>query len=247
MFANETLNSTISRRHEDRSTQISKLKSDCVVSSFPREILFNASCGAFSDASCERSTNPLIDASVDTFATRCKSRSIFATKFKASPGTSVCESSNVESIEYVKPAVCDSSFDRTCMNQSDETCSSESKILSQNRLNPVVNHVSNPVSINVSANHVEVEFKSNIHRFLTDSGATHHMSGNRDLFSKILWNKSSSLKCANGSASGKCYVGRFIPNSFGLRTGIYHPALKVSIIGVEKNAQKGGKYVHAKD
>ena len=104
------MNSTINRRQnamKDRLTHISKLKFDCAVSSFPREILFNASCDAFSDASCERSINPLIDASADTFATRCKNRSIFATKFKASPGTSVCESSNVESIEYVKPAACD--------------------------------------------------------------------------------------------------------------------------------------------
>ena len=80
--------------------------------------------------------------------------------------------------------------------------------------------------------------------WITDSGATCHMSPNRDWFSHIS-TEIVRLRVAHGVASSPDYVGTLKPNLFGARRALWHPDLKMSLFSVSQNAKNGGSYFHS--
>ena len=78
---------------------------------------------------------------------------------------------------------------------------------------------------------------------IVDSGASHHMSGDRDQFQSIS-EQGIVLRVADRTLPTKALFGKFKPNSAGLGAGLYHPDLKHLLVSVRGSIREEGKEFH---
>ena len=57
---------------------------------------------------------------------------------------------------------------------------------------------------------------------MSDSGASHHMSGDRRIFREVRWHLPMKLATAEGEMAAPAYVADFHSNGLGFGSGLYH-------------------------
>ena len=77
----------------------------------------------------------------------------------------------------------------------------------------------------------KVYSNSNLIHALVDSGATHHIGGNKALFQSFT-GKSMPVQVADRHLPTEAREGQFYPNDLGLVTGLFHPAFDDLLISV---------------
>ena len=82
--------------------------------------------------------------------------------------------------------------------------------------------------------------------WVVDSGCSHHMSGQRNLFS-VITTKEVPLAFADGPSAVKARIGFLKRNNLGLHAALYHPRLQGSLLSVETFCRDGGAYSHRED
>ena len=81
--------------------------------------------------------------------------------------------------------------------------------------------------------------------WICDSGASHHMSGDRSLF-RYVSNKHVPLFTADGKSDSPAYRGILYPNSMGIKHALFHQKLDANLISIESLAQADSTYTHSK-
>ena len=79
-----------------------------------------------------------------------------------------------------------------------------------------------------------------------DSGASHHMSGNRSHFKEVS-TEAVPLKVADRTLPTVASVGTFKKNSLGLDKGLYHPDLSTLLVSVTDLCRVGAKVIFSQD